>query len=128
LRDLIDAGILISAGSDAPCTVPNPIESIFNCCNHSNPAQSVTAEEALKMHTLWPAKMCFDEKDRGSLTTGKIADFTVLSGNPLEIPAENLRSVRVTDIYFGGKRFEHTHKPSLLKLTARMLTGKLFAV
>ena len=125
LRDLIDAGVLISAGSDAPCTIPNPIESIYNCCNHPNPAQSVTAEEALKMHTLWAAKMCFDDKDRGSLTTGKIADFTVLSGNPLEIPADELRSIRVTDIYFGGKRFDPTSKPSLLKLAGRMLAGRL---
>lgn len=125
LRDLIDAGVLISAGSDAPCTVPNPIESIYNCCNHPNPAQSVTAAEALKMHTLWAARMCFDEKERGSLTVGKVADFTVLSGNPLTTPVEQLNTLRVTDIYFGGKRFDVNRKPSLSALAARMAAGKL---
>jgi hypothetical protein len=124
LRDLIDAGVLISAGSDAPCTIPNPVDSIYNCCNHPNPAQSVTVLEALKMHTLWAAKMCFDEKDRGSLTTGKVADFTVLSGNPLNIPIEELSSLKVTDIYFGGKRFDTKRRPSVVKLAARMLSGK----
>jgi len=126
LRDMIDAGILVSAGSDAPATVPDPIETIYNCCNHLNPAQSVTPLEALKMHTLWAAKTCFDEKDMGSLTVGKFADFTVLSKNPLETPIEELRSIRVTDIYFGGKRFDCGRKPSVPKLAARILAGKLF--
>jgi len=126
LRDLIDAGILISAGSDAPCTAPNPIESIHSCCNHSNPAQSVTPLEALKMHTLWPAKMCFDENIRGSLTVSKLADFVVLSDNPLEVPAGKLREIRVIDTYFAGKRFDKTRKPSLCKLLMRMLYNKLF--
>ena len=126
LRDLIDAGVLISAGSDAPCTVPNPIESIYNCCNHPNPAQSVTPIEALKMHTLWAAKMCFDEKSRGSLTEGKAADFAVLSGNPLTTPVESLHTLRVTDTYFGGKRFDWERKPSLPALAARIVAGKLF--
>ena len=125
LRDLIDAGILISAGSDAPCTIPNPIESFYSCCNHPNPKQSVTPYESLLMHTLWPTKMCFDEMERGSLTEGKIADFTVLSGNPLEIPPKDLSSIKVTDIYFKGKRFDPTRKTSLPKLAARMLINKL---
>jgi len=125
LRDMIDAGLVISAGSDAPCTVPNPIESIFNCCNHPNPAQSVTIEEALKMHTLWPAVMCFDEAERGSLTEGKIADFTVLSGNPLEKPVVDLMDIKVTGIYFGGRRFNAQRRPSLPRLVAKMAAGKL---
>ena len=126
LRDLIDGGILISAGSDAPCTIPNPIESIYNCCNHPNPAQSVTIEEALKMHTLWPAKMCFDEAGRGSLAVGKFADFAVLSGNPLAMPAGMLQSIRVTDTYFAGKRFDSSGRPSIIKLAARIAAGALF--
>jgi len=107
-------------------TVPNPIESIYNCCNHPNPAQSVTPIEALKMHTLWAAKMCFDEKSRGSLTEGKAADFAVLSGNPLTTPVESLHTLRVTDTYFGGKRFDWERKPSLPALAARIVAGKLF--
>ncbi|MDR2110195.1 MAG: amidohydrolase, partial [Spirochaetaceae bacterium] len=75
LRSLLEKGILISAGSDAPCTIPNPIESLYNCCNHPNAAQSVDIRQALKMHTLWAAKMGFDEGRRGSLTAGKAADF-----------------------------------------------------
>ena len=126
LRDLVDAGVLIGSGSDAPCTIPNPIESIYSCCNHSNPAQSLSVYEALKAHTLWPAKMCFDENERGSLTVGKTADFTVLSGNPLELPAEELMSLSVKDIYFRGKRFDTSRKSSLPRLLARMLVNKLF--
>jgi predicted amidohydrolase YtcJ len=124
-RDLIDAGILVGAGSDAPCTIPNPIASIYNCCNHPNPSQSVTPQESLKMHTIWPAEMCFDEKDRGSLSVGKCADFTVLSGNPLTTPVEELKKIQITDIYFNGKRYDSARKPSLIKLATRMAAGKL---
>ena len=126
LRDMIDAGIFVSGGSDAPATLPGPIESIYNCCNHVDPAQSITPLEALKMHTLWTAKTSFDEKDMGSLTVGKFADFTVLSANPLKMPVEELRSLRVTDIYFGGKLFDKTKKPSVAKLAARILVNRLF--
>jgi len=126
MRDLIDAGLLLSAGSDAPCVLPNPIESIHNCCNHPNPAQSVTPLEALKMHTSWGAKMCFDEKERGSLTIGKTADFVVLSKNPLKVPADSLNEIKVTDTYFKGKRFNASRKPSLFKLAVRIVTNKLF--
>lgn len=125
LRDLLDAGVLISAGSDAPCTVPDPIESIYNCVSHPNPAQSVKVEEALKMHTLWAAKMCFDDGLRGSLTKGKLADFTVLSANPLLVAPENIRKIKVLDTYFRGKRFNKSSKPSVLKLIGKIAAGYL---
>jgi predicted amidohydrolase YtcJ len=125
LRDLVDAGILVSAGSDAPCTVPHPLKSIYNCVNHPNPTQSLTPYEALLMHTLWPAKTCFDEGKRGSLTVGKVADFTILSDNPLAIPAEEIGSIKVIDTYFGGKRFDPSGRPSIPKLLFRMAAGKL---
>jgi predicted amidohydrolase YtcJ len=123
LRSLIDAGILISAGSDAPCTVPNPIESIYNCCNHPTASQSVTPLEALKMHTLWAAKMGFDERERGSLSPGKTADFTVLSGDPLSVPVAELNTLSVVDVYIKGKRMNPNSNDSLL----RLLCGAVFS-
>jgi predicted amidohydrolase YtcJ len=104
LRDLVDRGILVSAGSDAPCTVPNPIESLYNCCNHPNAGQSVDIRQALKMHTLWAAKTGFDEDRRGSLAAGKAADFAVLSANPLTHPKEKLRDLRVLETFLDGHR------------------------
>ena len=57
LRTMWDRGIVLSAGSDAPCTDPDPILWMQRACNHSNPAESLTVREALRMcaevfHTL----------------------------------------------------------------------------
>lgn len=106
LRDLIDAGLLVSAGSDAPCTLPDPIQSIHNCCNHPDPAQSVTVEEALKMHTLWAARTSFDEEKRGSLRPGLAADFAVLDRDPLETPVTQLKEIRVLETWYAGKKYQ----------------------
>jgi predicted amidohydrolase YtcJ len=123
LRSLLDKGILISAGSDAPCTVPNPIESLYNCCNHPNPSQSVDIRQALKMHTLWAAKMGFDEGRYGSLTAGKAADFVVLSANPLTIPRENLRDLRVMETFLGGRRLIPGQRSSFAGFVGSMISG-----
>ena len=68
LRDIIDSGIHLSSGSDAPVTHPDPIEAIYGACNHPyDPKQSVSIQEALKMATYEVAWTGFDEHERGSL-------------------------------------------------------------
>ncbi|MGN0353704.1 MAG: hypothetical protein ACI4EI_01355 [Muricoprocola sp.] len=47
LRDFADHGILMSAGSDGPCTEPDPIQWIHKACNHSNPQQSLSLDKTL---------------------------------------------------------------------------------
>ena len=49
LKTYFNNNIIISGGSDAPCTDPNPIAWIYKACNHSTPEQSLTIEEALRM-------------------------------------------------------------------------------
>ena len=124
LRALTDEGILLSAGSDAPCTLPDPILSIHISCNHPDPAQSLTALEALRMHTLNAAKTTHDEKERGSLTVGKRCDFAVLAQNPLDQEPARLKENRVLDLYLLGKKV----KPltcGTAGLLWRSLLGKL---
>ncbi len=105
LKSLIEKGIVVSAGSDAPCTIPDPIGSIHSCCNHPNPEQRIDVLDALRMHTSQAAYMSFDEHERGSLREGYIADFVVLSENPLEILPEKLCEIKVEEIYFSGEKY-----------------------
>lgn len=106
LKSMIDKGIIVSAGSDAPCTIPDPISSIHFCCNHPNREQSVNALDALRMHTSWAAYMSFDENERGALKQGLIADFVVLSENPLKIPSDQIKRIKVEDTYFAGEKYK----------------------
>lgn len=104
LRKYWDAGIRISAGSDAPCTDPNPILWMEKACNHSNPHESLTPQEALRMCTFNGAAATFDDDKRGSLEVGKIADMTVLNANPYDADWKNLK---VEQLILQGKPYEN---------------------
>jgi len=57
------------------------------------------------MHTAWAAYMSFDENARGTLRDGLIADFVVLSENPLKLPVGELRRLKVEETYFAGVKY-----------------------
>lgn len=65
LRTLSSRGILLSGGSDAPCTTPDPILGIYNACNHPVPEESLTVREALKLFTINGYRASFDEEEGG---------------------------------------------------------------
>jgi len=105
LKSWVEKGIAVTAGSDAPCTIPDPIQSIYCACNHPNPGESLSALDALRMHTAWAAYSSFDEGRRGTLRAGLLCDFAVLSGDPLAMPAERLDTLQVEALYLRGKRY-----------------------
>ena len=102
LKTLFDKGIMVSGGSDAPVIPPNPIEGLFGACNHSDPAQSVSIAQALRMFTYNVAYTSFDEEDRGSLEKGKIADMVILNQSPLALAPQDLLKLEVEELYLGG--------------------------
>ena len=107
LRDMIDSGIHLSSGSDAPVTHPDPIEAIYGACNHPyDPNQSVSIQQALKMATYEVAWTSFDEHERGSLKQGKIADWVVLNQNPLEMNPKDLLKLKAEQLYLSGKIYK----------------------
>ena len=107
IKSLLNAGIHVSGGSDAPVTYPDPIEGIYGACNHPyDPDESVSIIDALKMYTCEVARTTFDEKDRGSLEKGKIADMVILNQDPLSMNPEDLRSLKVEKLFLGGKQYQ----------------------
>ena len=105
LRSYWDAGIVLSAGSDAPCTDPDPILWMERACNHDIPEQSLRPQEALRMCTYNGAWTTFDEQERGSLEAGKICDMAILSGNPYECGRERLGELKVESLILSGKPY-----------------------
>jgi predicted amidohydrolase YtcJ len=103
---MVDLGIHVSGGSDAPVIHPDPIDGLYGACNHPyDSAQSLTVAEALRMFTYEVAWTSFDEKQRGTLEQGKIADMAVLNRNPLEVKPEDLRDLEVERLYLAGKPY-----------------------
>lgn len=105
-KSMIDGGLTIAGGSDAPCSYPDAIRGIHTACNHPDPDQSIPTLDALRMHTCWAARLSFDEHERGTLTPGKIADFVVLDRNPLDAKPEQLKDIRVMNLYLKGCPYE----------------------
>jgi predicted amidohydrolase YtcJ len=113
-RSLLDAGAKLAFGSDwsvAPLDVPAGIDAAVNRRpldgKHPEgwfPRQRITVAEAIEAYTLGSAYAGFQEKDRGSLTPGKLADLVVLSRDILA-PAERDRiaDTRVLLTVVGGK-------------------------
>lgn len=121
-RKMLDMGIHISGSSDGPVSSPDPIRGIHSACNHYVPEQSITIQEALKMFTYQAAFMGFDEKERGSLEVGKIADMVILNKNPLEMKTENLLELKVEELYLQGKKYKG--KQGLGSFLLRFLSRK----
>jgi len=123
LKSWVDKGIIVTAGSDAPCTIPDPLRGIYYACNHPNPEESLSPLDALRMHTAWAAYSSFDENRRGILREGLICDFVALSGNPLTMPVKKLDTLRIDSVYFRGKRYE-PRKQGLGALLWKAATGQ----
>lgn len=111
IKTFSENGIRLSAGSDAPCTTPDPINWMYKACNHSCTEEALSVKDALRMCTYNGYLATFDEKDRGSLETGKIADMAILSENPYTVPKERLGEIKVTELLLGGKTYESAVSP-----------------
>lgn len=109
-RDMIDSGAVVMNGADPPVEEIDPMAS-FHCSvtrelpdgSRFFPEQSMTREQALKSYTFNNAFAGFEEKIKGSLAPGKLADITVLSKDIMTIPPNEIRSTKVLYTIVGGK-------------------------
>ena len=112
-RSVLDAGAIIAAGSDAPVERGEPMIEFYAAVERRSldgfadtnwhREQRVTRAEALKMLTLSPAYAAFQEKERGSIEVGKLADLTVLSADIMQIPAPEILKTSVVMTIIGGE-------------------------
>ena len=68
-----------------------------------HPEEAVTREQALKMLTRWPAFAAFEERDKGSIEAGKLADLTILSDDIMKIPEPDILRTRCLMTVMGGE-------------------------
>ena len=123
IKTFRDNGIVVSFGSDAPCTTPDPIVWMDRCVNHPNPSERVSIQDALRMATYNGYYTSFDEKDRGSLEVGKVADMVILSANPYTIPASEIKDIKVEQLLLAGKPYKSA-KGGLLNAVLHSLSSR----
>lgn len=113
-RSLMDAGVIVTNGTDTPVEDVDPIMSFYGSVTRKArdgvvfvPEQRVTREEGLRAYTLNNAYAAFEEKVKGSLTPGKYADIVVLSKNIMTIPDDEIPTAKVDLTILGGRvRYE----------------------
>jgi predicted amidohydrolase YtcJ len=107
-KSLLDHGIRVSHGSDsAPY---GPLLTIWTAVTRTGwqgkvygPEEAVSVEEAIRLHTIAPAYMTFEEDVKGSIEVGKLADMVVLDKDILSITPARLRSIAVERTIVGGR-------------------------
>ena len=100
-RRMLDDGVRICFGSDG---MPfNPVLGIWSAVTHPTESNRITAEEALACYTLGSAYASFDEKQKGTLEVGKLADLAVLSGDPLSVDPDSIKDIKVDMTIFSGE-------------------------
>lgn len=103
-RTLLDHDINIAGGSDSPVTPYSPLTGIQAAAGHPNPAQKITRMEALQMFTSSAAKIGFEEKDKGTIRTGLLADLVILDKDPIKCKANQLNGSIINEVYVDGEK------------------------
>jgi len=114
---LWESGALVANGSDAPVEELDPLAGIRAGVLRTiderpawHPEQRLTVEEAFLASTVNAAWLTGDERRRGKLLPGYLADLVVLSRDPLECPPDELETVEVVATMVGG-RWVHNPPP-----------------
>jgi predicted amidohydrolase YtcJ len=103
-ESFIKSGVVVPGGSDAPVERGEPMIEFYAAVARKDqkgfsgegwhPEEAVTREQALKMFTIWPAYAAFEEKLRGTIEVGKLADLTILSADIMTIPELEILKTR----------------------------------
>jgi predicted amidohydrolase YtcJ len=112
-RRLLKLGVPVANGSDFPVEEPNPMLGLYAAITRQDangqppggwtPDQKMTRDEALESWTLTGAYAAFEEKLKGSLEPGKLADFLVLDRDIMTVEPRQILETKVKTTWLGGK-------------------------
>ena len=109
-QKLMKSGAIVGNGTDAPVEDVSPLASFYASVSRKlkdgtvfYPDQRMSREEALRSYTWNNAYAAFEEKIKGSLEVGKLADITVLSKDIMTIPEDQIPTTDVAYTIVGGK-------------------------
>lgn len=110
VRAYLDHGVMAGAGTDAPVVPYPPLWTIYHFVTRDTISggvlgadQKITRQEALRLSTINNAFLTFEEKIKGSIEPGKLADFAVLDEDILTAPDKRIEKMKVLMTVVGGK-------------------------
>src|SRR5437667_3421568 len=112
-RSFLDHGVTLALGTDWPVAPLNPMLGIYAAVTRATldgknpdgwiPEEKITLPEAIEAYTMGAAFAEFQDKDKGSITPGKLADIVILSDNIFSTKPEAIRNAKVETTIVGGK-------------------------
>jgi hypothetical protein len=112
-QTLLEMGFMPPGNSDSMGTEPealNPWWSIWCAVGRKTrsgrticPEEGLSVIDAIRLYTTFSAFAGFEERIKGSIEPGKLADLIVLSDDPFEVPVDALKDIRVTTTIVGGR-------------------------
>ena len=119
-QSLLKTGVHLPLSSDFPGETLNPFYGIYAAVTRQDPQgnppggwypeQRLTLEEALRGYTIEGAYAEFEEKDKGSIEPGKLADLTVISEDITKLPPREILSTHVLKTFIGGNVVYDSHE------------------
>ena len=98
----LERGMMFGSHHDAPVAFPDSMRILSATVTRRTrsgdilgPDQRVDVMTALKAMTIWPAWQHFEENDKGSIERGKLADFVILSDNPMRVAPDRIAEIQV---------------------------------
>jgi predicted amidohydrolase YtcJ len=108
-RTLLDAGVPVAAGSDFSPGPFAPLMGIQGMVTRTGwdgktwgANQRISVDEAIRVNTLNGAYASHEEKLKGSISEGKLADFVVLAEDPHTVTAEKIKDIQIVRTTVGG--------------------------
>jgi predicted amidohydrolase YtcJ len=110
IRSWLDGGVTVGGGSDSPINPYQPLLGLWHAVTRYvdaldrvvGPEQAVSAEEALALYTTKAAWFTFQDHEVGCLRPGMLADWVVLSKDPLTCDPQEIRDLEVRRTVVGG--------------------------
>jgi predicted amidohydrolase YtcJ len=112
-RTLLDRGFVPPGNSDSLGAMPESISPLFSiwCAvarkTHTGelncPEESINVMEAIRLYTINAAYSGFEENVKGSIEKGKYADLIILSDDPLSVPIDEIKNIKVETTIIDGK-------------------------
>ncbi len=110
LSTLIKNGVKVAGSSDSPVSPVNPLIGIYSSISRRAengelvlPEEGISPLEAISLFTDKAAEASFEEKDKGSITPGKLADLIILNGDPTTAPLDEIKDFKVEMTILAGQ-------------------------
>jgi predicted amidohydrolase YtcJ len=118
MKKMLELGLPVGAGTDATVVTPyHPFTTLWWMVTGKDwagrvvrPLERLSREDALRIHTLGSAWFSFDEKIKGSIEPGKLADLVVMTDDYLTVPEDKIREISAVVTIVGGNIVYETKK------------------